>query len=327
MPKYDFDQAKIIAESQHSKILKDLGFETDRYGDAKGPCPVHGGDNGRAFSYCGKRHTWQCFTHKCHNLDGCSILGLIKNTKEYTWSEVMEYIERITGKRIASISESDLERSTFIQTQKRQSGELDDYQPTFYPDTILAKTHKDYTYFINRGCSENVLQAYDNFVAIEPYKPLSNRSCFPIRDDLGQIVGFTGRSLDDREPKWKFIAAKRVTGNTLFGLHKSKTYIQKTGVAILVEGILDYLMLVQHGVLNAVCTFGVELHNGQRDLLLKYGAKKLILAYDPDPAGIGASEKIMKKSKLYFDIVNITGIIPVEPSDMSTEQIEEYFGA
>ncbi len=322
----NFDHAKQLAEANYRLILEDLGLEIDRYGDSKGCCPAHGGDNPRAFSYCSKRHTWLCFTHKCNEKSGAGILGLIKEAKGCTWTQMIAYVEDICGQKIGTLTPEELELRRFINVQKQQTLQKVKYVPRAFPPDVLKNAERDYSYFLGRGVSEKMLVEFDNFVCTNSTKPLANRSCFPLHDDEGEIIGFAGRSLDSAEPKWKFECAKKTTNSVLFNLNRAKDHIRVSGTAIVVEGFLDNIKLWELGYLNTVSSFGVDLHLGQRDLLLKYGAKRLIIAYDPDPAGTEGAERICRKNKLMFDCVDLTPIIPAEPADLSAEQIEEYFG-
>jgi len=317
----DFHQAKILAEAYEQIILEDLGLELDRYGDCKGPCPVHCGDNPRAFSYSSKRHTWQCFTKKCHLEYKTSILGLIRGIKDCTWDEVIDYVENITGKKIKEISQADIERKSFI---KQHTPTQEDYKPTIYPESILSSATKDYSYFLGRGFSEEILKEYDNFVCLDKTKALSNRSCFPIRDLYGRIVGFTGRTLVGEEPKWKTIASKYTLQNNLFGLHKAKYHISNRTI-ILVEGPLDHIKLAQYGILHSVSSCGIQLYQEQINALLNVGIQKIKIAYDPDDAGKVATKRIADSLRLMFDIESLSFNLPCDPGEMTQEQIMEHF--
>ena len=46
--------------------------------ELRGNCAVHGGDNPTSFRFNKERKTWVCFSHKCHDIHGNDIIGLIK---------------------------------------------------------------------------------------------------------------------------------------------------------------------------------------------------------------------------------------------------------
>jgi DNA primase len=72
---------------------------------------------------------------------------------------------------------------------------------------------------------------------------------------------------------------------TLYPLDRAKASIRKSGIAVIVEGYTDALMAHQAGFDNVVASLGTALTPGQVALLTRYAAKKIVLAYDVDPAG------------------------------------------
>jgi DNA primase len=126
--------------------------------------------------------------------------------------------------------------------------------------------------------------AYDRFRA---------RVIFPIRDATGNATGLGGRILkgadgtDPEGPKYLNSPATPLfdKSRTLYLLDRAKTPIRKTGTAVIVEGYTDALMAHQAGFTNVVASLGTALTPGQVALLIRYAAKKIVLAYDVDPAG------------------------------------------
>ncbi len=126
--------------------------------------------------------------------------------------------------------------------------------------------------------------AYDRFRA---------RVIFPIRDASGNATGLGGRVLkgadgaDPEGPKYLNSPATPLfdKSRTLYLLDRAKASIRKTGTAVIVEGYTDALMAHQAGFANVVASLGTALTPGQVALLIRYAAKKIVLAYDVDPAG------------------------------------------
>lgn len=126
--------------------------------------------------------------------------------------------------------------------------------------------------------------AYDRFRA---------RVIFPIRDATGNATGLGGRVLkgadgaDPEGPKYLNSPATPLfdKSRTLYLLDRAKAQIRKTGTAVIVEGYTDALMAHQAGFTNVVASLGTALTPGQVALLIRYAAKKIVLAYDVDPAG------------------------------------------
>ncbi|MFP6572134.1 MAG: DNA primase, partial [Vicinamibacterales bacterium] len=120
-----------------------------------------------------------------------------------------------------------------------------------------------------------------------------NRLMIPISRDTGSIVAFGGRSLaPDQQPKYlnspeTLLYSK---GRTLYGLHLTKQDIRRLGYAVLVEGYFDFAQAFQAGVKSVLATCGTALTEMQARLLKRY-CNKVLLSFDPDTAGQGASTR------------------------------------
>jgi DNA primase len=125
------------------------------------------------------------------------------------------------------------------------------------------------------------------------YDRFRARVIFPIRDATGNATGLGGRVLkgadgaDPDGPKYLNSPATPLfdKSRTLYLLDRAKAQIRKTGTAVIVEGYTDALMAHQAGFTNVVASLGTALTPGQVALLIRYAAKKIVLAYDVDPAG------------------------------------------
>ncbi len=125
------------------------------------------------------------------------------------------------------------------------------------------------------------------------------RVMFPLYNNFGKVVGFTGRVLPSEIAQTGFEAAKYVNSpetpifnksKILYGFHKSKSAIRDTKTAIVVEGQMDFLMLWQDGVKNVVASSGTALTMEHLTALRRI-AETLVLSFDADDAGIAAAER------------------------------------
>jgi len=121
-----------------------------------------------------------------------------------------------------------------------------------------------------------------------------DRLMFPIFDVLGNVVGFTGRTLTDREPKYLNSPETPIfnKGRILFGLNLAKAAIKEKNFVVLVEGQIDVLMLHQFGVKQAVASSGTAITAAQIEILSKY-TPNFLLAFDNDPAGRETTKKVI----------------------------------
>lgn len=132
------------------------------------------------------------------------------------------------------------------------------------------------------------------------YPVFRDRLMFPIHNVRGEVVGFSGRVIRaDQDPR-KYVntadTAAFHKGELLFGLYKATGPIGKAGMCVVVcEGQLDVIACHEKAdIRNAVAGLGTAFTDEHAKILRKY-AKKAILCYDGDNAGIKASEKTFRK--------------------------------
>jgi DNA primase len=122
------------------------------------------------------------------------------------------------------------------------------------------------------------------------YDRFRGRIIFPIRDISGQVIAFGGRVMDDSLPKYLNSPETPLysKSNVLYCLDMAKEPARKQGYFIIVEGYLDAIACHQYGAKNAVATLGTALTDGHLRLMRRF-AQKLMLIFDPDPAGVKAT--------------------------------------
>lgn len=123
------------------------------------------------------------------------------------------------------------------------------------------------------------------------YDRFRDRLMIPIRDVQGRVAGFGARTLDpDGVPK--YINSPQTLlfdkGRTLFGLDLARQTIRRDDRAVIVEGYMDVMQAHQAGFTNVVAQMGTALTEPQLRLLQRY-THRLVLALDPDAAGIRAT--------------------------------------
>ncbi|MBN1972573.1 MAG: DNA primase [Sedimentisphaerales bacterium] len=130
-----------------------------------------------------------------------------------------------------------------------------------------------------------VAQNMDKFV---------NRLMFTITDVTGRVIGFGGRTLDGTGAKYVNSPTTVLfdKSNTLYGLEQARYDIVSTGTAAVVEGYTDCILPHQFGCNNVVATLGTSFTAGHGRILRRY-AKKVILIYDNDTAGMEASNRAL----------------------------------
>ena len=115
----------------------------------------------------------------------------------------------------------------------------------------------------------------------------------PICRDTGSVIAFGGRSLTpDQQPKYLNSPETPLysKGRVLYGLNLTKQDIRRLGYAVLVEGYFDFAQAFQAGVKTVIATCGTALTQMQSRLLKRF-CTKVLLSFDPDTAGQGASTR------------------------------------
>ncbi|MGL5357684.1 MAG: DNA primase [Metamycoplasmataceae bacterium] len=133
----------------------------------------------------------------------------------------------------------------------------------------------------------------------------SNRVIFPIKNDFGDIVGLSGRKLDDNHPGPKYINSKESLIFKKNEIFYNFNYIkeQEQEEIIICEGYMDVIALSKIGIKNAIAIMGTNLTINH---IKKLFNKKIIIFLDGDNAGQQAALKIctdLIKAKIETSII------------------------
>jgi DNA primase len=139
----------------------------------------------------------------------------------------------------------------------------------------------------------------------DAYPRFRHRLMFPIRNDNGEVIAFSGRILDKDAKAAKYLNSPETPiftkSKVLFGFDKAKRPISKAGQAIVCEGQIDTIMLHEAGFPNTVAGQGTAFTEFHAKAL-KRQADEIVLCYDSDNAGFKAAEKA-------YQILAPTGLI------------------
>lgn len=118
------------------------------------------------------------------------------------------------------------------------------------------------------------------------------RITFPISNESGKIVAFGCRALGDDQPKYLNSPETPIysKSNVLYHLDRAKDAMRRQDFAILVEGYMDAIAVARAGISNVVASCGTSLAEPQIKLLGRF-TKRVIVNYDPDTAGLAATER------------------------------------
>ena len=127
------------------------------------------------------------------------------------------------------------------------------------------------------------------------YSKFRNRIMFPICNESGRVIAFTGRTLaTDEKAGPKYLNSPETAiytkSHVLYNLHLAKEWIRKFEYVILVEGQMDCISVYNAGFQNVIASSGTAFTEFQVKLLKRF-ASKIVVNFDPDTAGAAAAER------------------------------------
>ncbi len=278
----------------------------------KANCPFHN-EKSPSFVVSQERQMWHCF--------GCAKGGDI-----YTFLMEYEKVEFFEALRIlAKKAGIELESKGFdsgISSQKERIYVLNNLAKEYYHYVLTSHKagEKALEYIKKRGISEKMIQTFmigfspnggyglsdyltkkKRFAAQDVIDAglafgrggrtvdfFRGRLMFPLVDQRDNVVGFSGRILDDSQDVSKYVNTRETVayhkGDHVFGINVTKDAIRRSGQAILTEGEFDVISCFQHGISNVVGVKGTALTEGQVTLLGRF-APKITFCFDGDNAG------------------------------------------
>ncbi len=126
------------------------------------------------------------------------------------------------------------------------------------------------------------------------YDRFRARIIFPISNDVGEVIAFSGRLLQSDATAAKYLNSPETPlfrkGNVLFGLNKTKRGLIDASCAIVCEGQLDLITLFEAGITNVVAPQGTAFTETQARLLKRF-VEEVVLCFDADEAGQKAAAR------------------------------------
>ena len=150
------------------------------------------------------------------------------------------------------------------------------------------------------------------------YDRFRGRVMFPICNDTGEVIAFSGRVLFAEQSPAKYVNSTETIlftkGAVLFGLNKSKRALIDKKQAIVCEGQVDLITAFEAGVQNVVAPQGTAFTDRQARILKRY-VEEVVLCFDSDAAGEKAAEKSLVQLLAEGLQVRVVGMPPGEDPD------------
>ena len=291
----------------------------------KGLCPFHH-EKTPSFMVSPERKSWHCF--------GCAkggdIFTFIEEIEGMEFKEALKYLANKAGVVLTNNFKQEVGGS-----QRNRLKDINAEAARFFYNFLIkipsAKLAMDY--LIKRGIKSETIDgwqigyipeqwdlltqyllkkgfAIDDLVAsgltikrdnADPktyrgfYDRFRGRIMFPILDAHGDVVGFTGRILVEKENSGgKYVNTPQTVvydkSRVIFGLNKAKQEIRARNLIVMVEGQMDVIACHQAGMKNVVASSGTALTEEHVKLLKRYSSN-INMAFDMDEAGQNAARR------------------------------------
>lgn len=287
----------------------------------KARCPFHN-ERTPSFMVSRERGTWHCF--------GCArggdIFSFVQEMENLDFPETLQLLAKRAG---VTLSHYDPKQ----QTQKTRLLDVLRWTNRYWQEVLHKSSDAETArqYLQKRGLDQEALDAFGIGLAPAGWDPtyqalkqkgfpdddifqagltirktkgigwldrFAGRIMFPIADQHGTVVGFSGRIMDSAvtpdRPQAKYVNSPQTAvynkSAILYGLDKAKQSIKKADRAVLVEGYMDCIASHQSGVTNVVAVSGTALTADQVRLAKRF-TSNVVLAFDQDAAGTEAARR------------------------------------
>ena len=243
---------------------------------------------------CGEGGNVISFLMKIENL---SFKDVLEKLKEEYGLEIKEKKPKSFIKKLIEINYASLK---FFRQKLKEFKEAENYliKRGLKKETIEyfelgyspgGTSLRDYLYSL--GYDLDLIQKA-GLVDSKNFDRFQERIIFPLRNERGDLVGFTGRIFPERQKAPKYLNTPETEifkkSQFIYGLFYSKDYIEKEKKVIVVEGQMDFILSFQNNLKNIIALSGSALTEEQIRKLKKY-AEKIVFAFDNDEAGLRAS--------------------------------------
>ncbi|WP_297819049.1 DNA primase [uncultured Lactobacillus sp.] len=202
---------------------------------------------------------------------------------------------------------------------------LDHFKIGYAPDNdgIL------YTFLKQKGYEEDLLRRSGLFVESQEgklYDRFRDRLMFPLGDEVGRTIGFSGRRISNNSEIAKYMNSPETEiftkSKLLFHLSEAKKAARSEGHLILYEGYMDVIAAYKAGIKSGVASMGTSLTDEQVYILRRI-TPNVIVNYDGDPPGIHAAERACNM----FSKVNGFNLgIVVLPENLDPDEYVKKYG-
>jgi DNA primase len=291
--------------------------------ELRGNCAVHGGDNPTSFRFNKDKKTWVCFSHKCHDIFGNDVIGLIRGMNKVDFMGAVDYLSNMVGDFDSAIEglkyRREREQKEFISQTKTEPY----LHPKVNEERLAGYLGNRSTLFENDGFPRETLDLFEIGGGYKTSDQLI-RDVIPIRNIDSELVAY---SLRDIRPDAAYESKYWITpgfdkDNVLYNLNR---VMPVDGPLIVVEGFKSVWRLHDYGIKNVVAAMGSKITQGQQKLLFSNALHGAIIFFDCDVAGVEGAMVAYEALRYRMDVwpVFITEE-GQDPADLDKETVYSY---
>ena len=320
-----YDQAVVNQVQQANDIVDVIAEHVSlkkKGREMVGLCPFHQ-DHSPSMNVSPVKQIFKCFACGA----GGDVFKFVQMRENLTFPQAIERLAERAGIALQPIRRARPARTAdgAEQIDPNRLAKVNAWAAEYFANNLIddAKGKSAREYLVQRGISGQSIETWRLGLALPgpnglmkaararnaPLEPLKqaglvtginqdkfiNRLMFTITDVTGRVLGFGGRTLDDTGAKYVNSPTTVLfdKSNCLYGLEQARHSIVSSETAVVVEGYTDVIMAHQTGCANVVATLGTSLTSGHGRLLRRY-ARRVILVFDNDTAGIEAANRALE---------------------------------
>jgi DNA primase len=346
---------EIRSQSDIVDVISDYMQLTKRGRNWFGLCPFHG-EQTPSFSVSQDKQIFHCF--------GCGAGGnaitFIMDIEQIPFPDAVVKLSERVGVSINVDLTSNREQKTYSKKEE-QMREAHEFAVDFYHHLLMNTEDGEvaYNYLLERGFTREMIEVQKIGWALPSWDAMSKllarkgynmseiaesglviekegqdeyfdrfrgRIMFPIRDEYGKVIAFSGRVIEQNTDEAKYLNSPESPifhkSEVLYNLDKARAAIRKNRHVIIMEGFGDVLAANRAGVMNVVGTMGTSLTQ-QHITKLKRLVTQVTICYDGDNAGFEAAKRaavLLNDAKLHVEVA-------VLPDKLDPDDYIKRYGA
>ncbi len=285
-------------------VINHYGFELRRVNATslrgKCPLPMHGSDTSRSSFTAtftkGVGGVWACQSRSCvtarDGKKGGNALDLVATMERCSIRDaamkLQEWFAVQTTQSAPEGAAPQPEKLGAVVSKQEAESPGEGNKPLTFALRGIDPTHP---YIRSRGVDEEMAKAF-GIGYFSGRGSMSGRIVFPIHNEVGQLVAYAGRSVDETEPRYKFPAGFHKSLE-LFNLHRLLGAENTRRRVVLVEGFFDCLRVTAAGF-PCVALMGSAMSETQEHSIVRHFKAAYILL-DGDGAGQDAAKDCLAR--------------------------------